>query len=65
MYIPKMDRYPTPPENKTDITNMNGPFILVKGINDLKAISQPNSISLYHLDAENSPYRKTQNLAGV
>ena len=65
MYIPKLDGYPTPPENKTDITNMNGPFILVKGINDLKAASQPNSISLYHLDVENSPYRKSQNLAGV
>ncbi len=65
MYIPKMEGIPTPPDNKTDIVNMNGPFLLVKGINDLKATSQPNSITLYHLDADNSPYRKSQNLAGV
>ena len=65
MYMPKMEGMPTPPDNKLTMFNIDGPIALVRGVKDLKATSQPNSLTLYHLDAENSPYKKSQNLAGV
>jgi hypothetical protein len=65
MYIPKMGNMPTPPDNKMSLFNMDGPFILTKGIKDVKAVSEKNTITLFHLDAANSPYKKSQHLAGV
>lgn len=38
---------------------------LVKGINDLKELSKPNSITLFKLNSENSPFLKSQHLISV
>lgn len=65
MYLPKNPQFPTPENEKVDWINADGPLQLVKGINDLKEISQPNSITLFKLDGKNSPYRKSQHLCNV
>ncbi len=65
MYLPKNDEVPSPPDEKTSLCSMDGLFLNVKGINDLKAASFPNSATLFKLDGNNSPYKKSQYLAGV
>jgi len=44
--------------------NVDGPFVLIKGINDLKECTAKNSISLFTLTGEGSPYFQSQRLAG-
>ncbi|MGV0757112.1 hypothetical protein ACTS95_13160 [Empedobacter brevis] len=65
MYLPKNPQFPTPPDEKIDWINADGPLMLVKGINDLKKLSQQNSVTLFKLDSKNSPYFKSQNLINV
>jgi len=65
MYLPKNPQFPTPEDEKVDWLNADGPLMLVKGINDLKEVSKPNAITLFKLDAKNSPYLKSQNLVTV
>ncbi len=65
MYVPPFDNMPTPPDQKTSWFNMDGPITLTKGINDLKAVTQPQTMTLFHLDNAASPYQKSQRLAGV
>jgi len=65
MYLPKNPQFPTPPDEKVDWINADGPLMLVKGINDLKELSQPNSISLFKLNAKDSPYLGSQDLISV
>jgi hypothetical protein len=62
MYLPKISQFPTPENEKVDWINADGPLMLVKGINDLKELSKPESITLFKLNAKNSPYLKSQNL---
>lgn len=65
MYLPKNPQFPTPENEKVDWLNADGPLMLVKGINDLKELSKPESITLFKLNAKNSPYLKSQNLITV
>lgn len=65
MYLPKNPQFPTPEDEKVDWLNADGPLMLVKGINDLKEVSEPNAITLFKLDANNSPYLKSQKLVTV
>lgn len=62
MYLPPNPQFPTPPGEKINWVNADGPFILLKGINDLKALSKPNAITLFKLNSDNSPYSKSQDL---
>lgn len=65
MYLPKNPQFPTPENEKVDWINADGPLMLVKGINDIKELSKPESITLFKLNAKNSPYLKSQNLITV
>lgn len=65
MYLPKNPQVPTPENEKVDWINADGPLMLVKGINDLKELSKPESITLFKLNSKNSPYLKSQNLITV
>jgi hypothetical protein len=65
MYLPKNPQVPTPENEKVDWVNADGPLMLVKGINDLKELSKPESITLFKLNSKNSPYLKSQNLITV
>ncbi len=65
MYFPSNPNFPTPPDEKLSWLNSDGPFIVVKGINDLKEDSKPNSITLFKINSQHSPYLKSQNLISV
>lgn len=65
MYLPKIPQFPTPENERVDWSNADGPLQLVKGINDLKELSKPNSITLFKLNSENSPFRKSQHLISI
>lgn len=65
MYLPKNPQFPTPENEKVDWINADGPLQLVKGINDLKELSKPNSITLFKLNTKNSPFLKSQHLISV
>ncbi|AIY14076.1 hypothetical protein [Cellulophaga baltica] len=65
MYLPKNPQFPTPDDEKMDWINADGPLQLVKGINDLKDLSKPNSITLFKINSQNSPYSKSQHLINV
>ena len=65
MYLPKNPQFPTPENERVDWINADGPLQLVKGINDLKEVSKPNSITLFKLNSKNSPFLKSQRLISV
>lgn len=65
MYLPKNPQFPTPENEKVDWINADGPLQLVKGINDLKELSKPNSITLFKLNSKNSPFLNSQHLISV
>ncbi len=65
VYFPKNDQYPSPNDEKTKILNEDGPIMLVKGINDLKCLSNVNSVTLFKLNSEMSPYNSSQYLSGI
>ncbi len=65
MYMPPYEGMPTPPDKKTALFNVEGSIALTKGIHDAKAVSSPNTLTLFHLDKPNSPYRNSQRLAGI
>ncbi|GLB49394.1 hypothetical protein [Neptunitalea lumnitzerae] len=65
VYLPENDQFPAPEDHKLTILNEDGPIMLVKGINDLREITQPNSVTIFDLDNTNSPYRENQYLGGI
>ena len=65
MYLPKNPQFPTPEDQKITWINADGPLMLVKGINDFKAITSANSITLFRLNAKNSPYQNSAKLITV
>ncbi|OXA86608.1 hypothetical protein [Flavobacterium hercynium] len=65
MYLPKNPQFPTPENERVDWLNADGPFMLVKGINDLKELSAPKAVTLFKLNASNSPYLKSKNLISL
>lgn len=65
MFLPKTSQFPTPENERVDWINADGPLQLVKGINDLKEFSKPNSITLFKLNAKNSPFLKSQHLISI
>ncbi|WP_427875308.1 hypothetical protein [Flavobacterium sp. MMS24-S5] len=65
MYLPKNPQFPTPENEKVDWLNADSQLMLVKGINDLKELNKPEAITLFKLNAKNSPYLKSQNLITV
>lgn len=65
VYFPKNDQFPTPDSEVLGILNDDGPITLVKGINDLKRVTKPNTITLFNLNSYESPYKNSQNLAGI
>lgn len=65
MYLPKNPQIPTPENEKVDWINADGPLQLVKGINDLKELSKPNSMTLFKLNSKGSPFLKSQHLSRV
>lgn len=65
MAIPRNEQFPTPADEKTSLGNADGPFMLVKGIKDLKEVTGKNTITLFDLNNTNSPYRHNQKLAGI
>lgn len=65
VYMPPFEGMPSPPDKKTSLCNMDGPLILSKGIKDIKAVSALNTMTLFHLNENDSPYRNSQRLAGA
>lgn len=65
IYMPANTGYPTPPGGKMKLLSMDGPVVLVKGINDLKKASVKNSITLFDLDRPDSPYKHDSKLTQV
>ncbi|MDR2275985.1 MAG: hypothetical protein LBF27_34080 [Sphingobacterium sp.] len=65
MYLPENPQFPTPADQKISMINANGPFMLVKGINDFSELVQPNSINLFKLDTKDSPYAKSDKLITI
>lgn len=65
MYMPKNDQFPTPDNEKITFLGMDGPIVLVKGINDLKDACKKNTNTLFNLEGENSPYKKSQRLMNI
>lgn len=65
MYLPKNPQFPTPEDEKINWINADGPLMLVKGINDFKEFAAPNSITLFKLNAKNSPYQHSDKLISV
>ena len=65
MYLPPFEGMPTPPDKKTSQFNVDGPVLLTKGIKDLKALTTPNSMTIFHLNNQNTPYKNSQRLAGI
>jgi hypothetical protein len=65
MYMPPYEGIPTPPEEKTNLVNVDGPIALTKGIKDVKSIAPLNAITLLNLNASNSPYKNSQRLMGI
>ncbi|OCA77665.1 hypothetical protein BBH99_11385 [Chryseobacterium contaminans] len=65
MYLPKNPQFPTPENEKIGWINADGPFMLVKGMNDFKDFATPNSITLFKLNAKNSPYQHADKLISV
>lgn len=63
VYFPENNQYPALPDEKTGLLNVDGPIVLVKGINDLRKVTKENTITLFNLEKENSPYRENQSLA--
>lgn len=62
IYLPKNDQFPTPPSEQIGFLNMDGPLVLVKGINDLKKASNKNQTTLFNLKAVKSPYFKSKKI---
>jgi len=56
VYLPKNEQFPTTPDEKIGFLNMDGPIVLVKGINDLKDASEKNTNTLFNIAQSNSPY---------
>lgn len=65
MYLPKNPSFHTPDDEKLSWVNGDGPLVLVKGINDLKELSKPSTITLFKLNSHNSPYFKSKNLISI
>jgi hypothetical protein len=65
MNMPKNNQYPSPPDEKTSLFNLDGPFVLSKGIKDLKEVTTENTITLFNLNKIDSPYRNNQKLASM
>lgn len=65
MYLPKNPQFPTPEDQKIDWINADGPFMLVKGINDLKDLAKPSSMTLFRLNSKNSPYQNSDKLISI
>ncbi len=65
MNMPKNNQYPSPPDEKTSLFNLDGPFVLAKGIKDLKEVTTENTMTLFNLNKTDSPYRNSQKLAGM
>ena len=63
--LPANDQFPAPPDEKTGLLNVDGPLVMVKGIKDLERATQAQTVTLFSLEAPNSPYRSSQRLAGV
>jgi hypothetical protein len=63
--MPKNNQYPSPPDEKTSLFNLDGPFVLAKGIKDLEEVTTENTITLFNLNKIDSPYRNNQNLASM
>ena len=65
MYLPPFEGMPTPPDHKISIFNVDGPIALTRGIKDVKSIAPMNAITLFNLNAANSPYKNSQRLMGI
>ena len=61
-YVPANDKYPAYLNGQTKLLSMDGPILLVKGINDLKKATYKNSNVLFYLDRLNSPYHRSLKL---
>ncbi|MFV0331932.1 MAG: hypothetical protein ACK5KL_19245 [Dysgonomonas sp.] len=65
VYFPKMEEFPSPEDEKLTLLNMDGPLVLVHGINDLKEASERNTITLFNLEKDGSPYRNSTRLMQI
>ncbi|MBZ9632641.1 hypothetical protein LB465_17825 [Salegentibacter sp. LM13S] len=65
VYLPENDQFPAPEDHKLSILNDDGPIMLVKGINDLRELTDTNSVTIFDLDNTDSPYKKNQYLGGI
>lgn len=63
--LPTTEQFPGPPDEKTRLLNADGPIVMVKGIKDLQEATKENTITLFNLEAANSPYKTSQKLARV
>ena len=59
-FLGKGERY----VNST-LANNDGPMVFIDGIKDLRAVTRPNSITLFKTGAPGSPYRSSSRLASI
>lgn len=64
MYFPKNDQYPTPPNEVLEFLNADGPITYSKGIKNLRKSTNVNSVMLFKLNSEGSPYNICSDLVG-
>lgn len=64
-YFPSTTGMAAPPSEKISFLNMDGPIVLVKGINDLKKASKKNTITLFNISKKNSPYTGSNKLISM
>jgi hypothetical protein len=65
MFVPKDLGMPTTATESVPMANADGPLMLIKGINDLKEVTGPNTKTLFRLTQPHSPYFDTQRLAAI
>jgi hypothetical protein len=62
MFMPEDSGFPVPEDESLSFFNSDGPLVLVKGINDLKKVTDKNTITLFNIENTDSPYWNSQKL---
>lgn len=63
--LPPTGSFPAPPDEKSGLLNADGPILIVNGIKDLKEVTKERTVTLFNLEAANSPYNDSQRLMRV
>jgi hypothetical protein len=64
-FINETPGFPTDQRYVPYALSNDDPMMMIKGIEELKACSQPNTITLFRLTGKNSPFNRSHNLSAV